>query len=230
MGGLNLLNNAYTSNNSSIIVMLKPWEERTSKEEQLKPILMSMTKKFAAYPEAVTLVFPPPPITAWATPAVSSSSCRTGGKIASRTPLHQDERSCPAPAESKFTRFFPPPGYRTTIPQIKLDIDPPTRRARSTSHQLVLFQGLQIYLGGFAGQGFYTLFDAPTKVMLQAEQDFRKSPRTNDIYLRANNGNMVRCHHQFATIDEWADPPALHMFRTPKSMAATPPASPRARR
>ena len=61
-GGLNLLTNAYTSNNASIIIMLKPWEERHSKEEQLKPILAAARRKFAAYPEAVSLVFPPPPI------------------------------------------------------------------------------------------------------------------------------------------------------------------------
>jgi multidrug efflux pump subunit AcrB len=61
-GGLNLLTNAYTSNNASIITMLKPWEERHSKEEQLKAILAAARKKFTAYPEAVSLVFPPPPI------------------------------------------------------------------------------------------------------------------------------------------------------------------------
>ncbi len=61
-GGLNLLTNAYTSNNASIIIMLKPWEERHSKEEQIKPILAAIRKKFSAYPEAVSLVFPPPPI------------------------------------------------------------------------------------------------------------------------------------------------------------------------
>src|SRR6185369_10203412 len=62
MGGLNLLTNAYTSNNASLIVMLKDWEERKSKEEQLAGILANARKKFAAYPEAVSLVFPPPPI------------------------------------------------------------------------------------------------------------------------------------------------------------------------
>ena len=61
-GGLNLLTNAYTSNNASIIAMLKPWHDRKSKEEQLKSIVMAAQKKFAAYPEAISLVFPPPPI------------------------------------------------------------------------------------------------------------------------------------------------------------------------
>ncbi len=61
-GGLNLLTNAYTSNNASIIAMLKPWHDRKSKEEQLKSIVTAAQKKFAAYPEAISLVFPPPPI------------------------------------------------------------------------------------------------------------------------------------------------------------------------
>ncbi len=61
-GGLNLLTNTYTSNNASVITMLKPWEERKGKEEQLKPILQAAQRKFAGYPEALALVFPPPPI------------------------------------------------------------------------------------------------------------------------------------------------------------------------
>lgn len=62
MGGLNLLTNAYTSNNSTIIAMLKPWEERHTEEEQIKNIMMDVRKRFAAYPEAVSIVFTPPPI------------------------------------------------------------------------------------------------------------------------------------------------------------------------
>src|SRR5262249_19347404 len=62
MGGLNLLTNAYTSNNASLIVMLKPWGKREHEDEQLKSILAAARKKFAAYPEAISLVFPPPPI------------------------------------------------------------------------------------------------------------------------------------------------------------------------
>src|SRR6185369_15676777 len=51
-----------TSNNASVITMLKPWDERKSAEEQLAVILAAARRKFAAYPEAVSLVFPPPPI------------------------------------------------------------------------------------------------------------------------------------------------------------------------
>jgi HAE1 family hydrophobic/amphiphilic exporter-1/multidrug efflux pump len=50
MGGLNLLTNAYTSNNASIITMLKPREDRCFRRRRS---------------------------TAWGTPRVSCSSCRT---------------------------------------------------------------------------------------------------------------------------------------------------------
>src|SRR5882724_6880048 len=45
-GGLNLLTNAYTSNNASIITMLKPWDERKGAEEKLDAILMAARRKF----------------------------------------------------------------------------------------------------------------------------------------------------------------------------------------
>src|SRR5262249_44789001 len=121
-GGLNLLTNAYTSNNASIIIMLKPWEERSGKEEQLKSILMAARKKFSAYPEAVSLVFPPPPINGLgnASGFVFELQDRVG-----RTP--QDL----AAAKDKFTQAMAQQNeltgiysaYSTSVPQIKLDID-----------------------------------------------------------------------------------------------------------
>ena len=54
-----------------------------------------------------------------------------------------------------------------------------------------VFRGLQIYLGGLQVNDF-NLFGRTYKVMLQAEQDFRKSPESiGDIYLRSNDNAMV---------------------------------------
>src|SRR3954452_6798052 len=146
MGGLNLLTNAYTSNNASIITMLKPWDERKAAAEKLKPILMAAQKKFAAYPEAISLVFPPPPINGLgnASGFVFELQDRVG-----RTP--QDL----AAAKDKFMRSMAQKkeltgiysGYTTTVPQIKLDID--RDKARTLNVPINnLFQSLQIYLGG----------------------------------------------------------------------------------
>ena len=42
--------------------MLKPWDERTSKSEQINAIMAQMQAKFAAIREANILVIPPPAI------------------------------------------------------------------------------------------------------------------------------------------------------------------------
>ncbi len=189
MGGLNLLTNAYTSNNASIIVMLKPWDDRPSEELQLKAILANVTRKFASYPEAVSLVFPPPPI---------NGLGNAGGFVyelqdkAGRSPEELDavkEKVMQAMAQRpEITGIYS--GYRTSIPQIKLDID--REKARTLNIPISdVFQGLQIYLGGLQVNDF-NLFGRTYKVMLQAEQDFRKTPESiNDIYLRSGDGSMV---------------------------------------
>jgi hydrophobe/amphiphile efflux-1 (HAE1) family protein len=189
MGGLNLLTNAYTSNNASIITMLKPWEERKEKEEQLAEILAAATRKFRAYPEAVTLVFPPPPINGLgnASGFVFELQDRVG-----RTPEDLSaakEKIMQAMAQrQELTGIYS--GYSTSIPQIKLDIDRDKARTLNVPVNNV-FQGLQIYLGGLQVNDF-NLFGRTYKVMIQAEEDFRRTPESiNDIYVRSTDNAMV---------------------------------------
>ena len=188
-GGLNLLTNAYTSNNASIIIMLKPWEERHSKEEQIKPILAAIRKKFSAYPEAVSLVFPPPPINGLgnASGFVFELQDRVG-----QTP--QDLAMAKEKVMQSMTKRNELTGiysaYSISVPQVKLDIDRDKVRTLNIPVNSV-FQGLQIYLGGLQVNDF-NLFGRTYKVMVQAEQDFRKSPENiNDIYIRSNDNAMV---------------------------------------
>jgi len=188
-GGLNLLTNAYTSNNASIIVMLKPWEERKSKDEQIQAIMQAARRKFSAYPEAVSLVFPPPPINGLgnASGFVLELQDRTG-----RSPQELDgmkRQLMQAMAKrSEITGIYS--GYSTSIPQVKLDIDRDKARTLNVPVNDV-FRGLQIYLGGLQVNDF-NLFGRTYKVMLQAEQDFRKSPENiNDIYVRSSDKSMV---------------------------------------
>jgi multidrug efflux pump len=188
-GGLNLLTNAYTSNNASIITMLKPWEERKTKEEQLPAILATARRKMAAYPEAVALVFPPPPINGLGN--ASGFVFELQDKVG-RSPQDlagvKDKFMQNMAKRPEITGIYS--GYSTTVPQIKLDIDRDKARTLNIPVNNV-FQGLQIYLGGLQVNDF-NLFGRTYKVMLQAEQDFRKSPESiNDIYLRSNDKAMV---------------------------------------
>jgi HAE1 family hydrophobic/amphiphilic exporter-1/multidrug efflux pump len=189
MGGLNLMTNAYTSNYGSMIVMLKPWEERHSEEEQIKNIMLNVRKKLAAYPEAISLVFTSPPI-----PGLGNAGGflyelqdRTG---ASPRELDATARTFMESAGKRSEVVNLYTGYRTSIPQIKLDIDRDKARVLDIPINQV-FQGLQVYLGGLQVNDF-NLFGRTYKVMIQAEEEFRKTPENiGDIYLRAGDGSMV---------------------------------------
>jgi HAE1 family hydrophobic/amphiphilic exporter-1/multidrug efflux pump len=189
MGGLNILTNAYTSNNGSIIAILKPWEERTGDEEQLRAILRAAQRKVAAYPEAISLVFPPPPINGLgnASGFVFELQDRVG-----RSPQElaavKDKVLQAMAQRSELTGAYS--GFSTAVPQIRLNIDRDKARTLNVPVNNV-FQGLQIYLGGLQVNDF-NLFGRTYKVMLQAEQDFRKSPESiNDIYVRSAEDAMV---------------------------------------
>ena len=222
-GGLNLLTNAYTSNNASIITMLKPWEERTSADQQLKALLAAARQKFAAYPEAVSLVFPPPPINGLgnASGFVFELQDRVG-----RTPQElatvKDQVMQAMGTRQDITGIYS--GFSTSIPQIKLDIDRDKARTLKVPVDNV-FQGLQIYLGGLQVNDF-NLFGRTYKVMLQAEQDFRKSPESiNDIYVRSSDDAMVPLS-TVSTISMTTGPDILqryNMFRTAEINGANAP-------
>ncbi len=214
MGGLNLLTTAYTSNNATIIAMLKPWEERHTEEEQIKNIMMNVRKRFAAYPEAVSIVFTPPPI-----PGLGSAGGfqyelqDKGGK----TPRELDDVARKflqtASQRPEVASLFT--GFRTTIPQVKLDIDRDKARTLDIPINQV-FQGLQIYLGGLQVNDF-NLFGRTYKVMVQAEQDFRRTPdNIRDIYLRTGDGSMDPMS-TLSTVEMVTGPDILqrfNMFRT----------------
>jgi HAE1 family hydrophobic/amphiphilic exporter-1/multidrug efflux pump len=189
MGGLNLLTNAYTSNNASLIVMLKPWEERKHAEEQIASILRTARKRFGGYPEANSLVFPPPPINGLGNASgfvfeLQDKAGRTPQELAAA----KDKFLAAMAGRKEITGIYS--AYSTDIPQIKLDIDRDKVRTLGIPVNDV-FRGLQIYLGGLQVNDF-NRFGRTYKVMLQAEQDFRKSPESiKDIYIRSSDQAMV---------------------------------------
>src|SRR5581483_5919405 len=105
--------------------------------------------------------------------------------------------------------------YSTNIPQIRLNIDRDKVRTLGIPISDV-FKGLQIYLGGLQVNDF-NLFGRTYKVVIQAEQDFRKSPESiNDIYIRAKDGAMVPMS-TISTLDMMTGPDILqryNMFRS----------------
>jgi HAE1 family hydrophobic/amphiphilic exporter-1/multidrug efflux pump len=214
MGGLNLMTSAYTSNNASLIVMLDPWEERTSRETQLQTILMRTQRELLTYPEALCIPFIPPPI-----PGLGNA----GGfqfelqDRASHTPdeLMQTAQAFLAAAQGRPELQNLYSGFRTTVPQIKLDIDRDKARTLGVPIDQV-FQSLQVYLGGLQVNDF-NRFGRTYKVIIQAEPDFRTGPESIDqIYVRTGVNAMVPLS-TLSTRSDTSGPdlvPRYNMYRT----------------
>ena len=62
LGGLNVITFATKANSGTIFTSLQPWDERKSKDLQLKGMMATLQKKFAAIKEANILVISPPAI------------------------------------------------------------------------------------------------------------------------------------------------------------------------
>ncbi|HPO14455.1 MAG TPA: multidrug efflux RND transporter permease subunit [Candidatus Hydrogenedentes bacterium] len=189
MGGLSLLTNAYTSNNASLIITLKPWDERRTWATQLKPIAMKIQQEFNKYPEAMSICFIPPPI-----PGLGNA----GGfqfEIQDRSGRSADELAAVASNFLQEASKRPEltglnSSFRTSVPQVKVDID----RDKVKSLGIALndvFNGLQTYLGGLVVNDF-NRFGRAFRVMLQAEPEFRLTPDSiGQIYVRNSKNQMV---------------------------------------
>jgi len=215
LGGLNLMTNAYTSNYASLIIMLKPWEERGSEQEKLAAILANTRRTFGKYPEAISIVFNPP-----ALPGMGNATGfqyelldRAGNKPADLAATAMQFIQNARQNEPRVTNLYT--GYSTNVPQLNFALDRDKVRTLDIPINAV-FQGLQIFLGGLQVNDF-NLFGRTYKVMIQAEPEFRATPENiGNIYVRSNDGAMVPMS-TLGTISMVTGPDVLqryNMYRT----------------
>ena len=87
LGGLSLLTNTYTSNTASLVMTLQPWHERHSRATSLAALMARVQQEFTRYPEAIAIVFSPPPIPGLGISGDSSLRFRIG-QARGRTSSH----------------------------------------------------------------------------------------------------------------------------------------------
>ena len=189
MGGMSILTGAYTSNNATLIVLFKPWHERTTPESSLAGITKAIRALVATYPEAIVLAIEPPPI-----PGLGSAGGfqfeleDRAGNSADALAETADKFLAAARQRPELVGLFN--SFRTTVPQIKLDIDRDKVKTLGVPLNSV-FEALQTYLGGLQVNDF-NLFGRIYKVSIQAEPRFRVGPENiNNIYVRAADDSMV---------------------------------------
>ena len=189
MGGLNILTGSYTSNNATLILRLKSWDERRTPETQIKAILGAIQLELMKYPEAQCIAFIPPSIPGLGNAGGFAFELEDRGGH-STDDLMETAQNFIAEASKlpAVTRLYT--GYSTSVPQIDLQVD--REKARTIGVPInQVFQTLQIFLGSLQVNDF-NRFSRTYKVMIQAEADFRATPENiRQIYVRSDSGNMV---------------------------------------
>ncbi|MGH9327202.1 MAG: efflux RND transporter permease subunit [Terriglobia bacterium] len=189
VGGFSFVSSTYDSNDATLFVMLKPWDERKSPSLSIDSIIHKTQGRFFGIPQAMILNFAPPPIQGLGTTGGFQFELedRRGESIADLAKV-ADQLMAATRKEPAIAAVFT--GFRPDVPQIRLAVD----RAKVRTLGVPLgdvFDSLNTYLGGLYVNDF-NLFGRTYHVMLQAAAPFRSEPQQiGNYYVRGNGGRMI---------------------------------------
>ncbi len=189
LGGLDLTTRTSASNVATVIIKLKPWDDRSTPDLQLPALLQRLRGSFAGVPEAVMTAFAPPPILGLSTTGGFQFMLedRTGGSVQDLAQagdlLVQAARSRPELASVVNT-------FRPNVPAYKVAVD--VDKVQTLGIPVTdAYAALQTFLGGLYVNDF-NAFGRTWQVVVQAEPEFRAQPADIDrFYVRNSDGNMV---------------------------------------
>jgi hydrophobe/amphiphile efflux-1 (HAE1) family protein len=209
LGGIDIATRTSASNVATLIVRLKPWDERTTPETQLPAVLARMQREFARVPEAFTFAFGLPPIMGLSTTGGFQFMLedRTGGSIndlAQTADLLVQASRRRKELGNLISTFRPDvPAYSVAVDLDKVQtMGIPVTEAYNT---------LQTFLGGLYVNDF-NAFGHIWQVLVQAEPEFRNKPDDiNRFYTRTSGGDMVPLG-TLATVKATAGPDVVYRY------------------
>jgi len=188
VGGYNVVQSNITSNAALIVPVLEPWDERTKRDLQMVPLLRQMQAKLKSFPEAVGLIFPPPPLPGFSGQSITFELEAKQGQTPAELAGVANQLMAAASKRKELANLYNTTGVLN--PQIKLDIDR-DKVAEFGVTPSDVFSNMQAYLGGIKVNDF-VLFNQSWEVMVQAEPDYRATPASiKQIYIRSKNDQMV---------------------------------------
>ncbi len=222
-GGLDITTSTNNSNVSTIIVTLKPWEERKSKQQSLEAILGAAQQRFAGIEDAIIFGFGLPPILGLGTTGGFEFMLedRAGGDVGQLA----DMMNTFTDAAHKRPELGNVIGsFRNSAPQFKVDLD--NEKTQSLGIPVTdVYDALQTFLGGLYVNDF-NRFGRTWRVLLQAEPDFRDRPDDiNRFYVRTASGDMVPLS-TLVTVTPVSGPEVIYRynrFRTAKIIGGAAP-------
>jgi HAE1 family hydrophobic/amphiphilic exporter-1 len=190
IGGLNVVTFSNKSNSGTLFTMLKPWDERKDKSQQLDAIISTLQKRLATIKQARIVIIPPPAI-----PGLG----RTGGftfelqQQQSTDSIQEFENVVQnfvaalnkrPEIDRAFTYFTAKtPGYNVTVDRDKCE-----KMGVNVSD---VYTTLATYLGSSYVNDF-TIYGRNFRVVAQADTGYRKNiQEIGGYYVRNQQGTMV---------------------------------------
>jgi HAE1 family hydrophobic/amphiphilic exporter-1 len=189
VSGYGILSQTFTTYNAVVFVALKPWAERTAKEERYKSIILSLNKRLQQVPGAVAFAFPPPAI-----PGVGTSGAVTF--------LLEDRAGRPFQFLAEHTeRFLDAAAKRPEMARVMTTLIPGTPqwladvdRDKALKQGVALddlYQTLQTFMGG-TFVNYFNRFGRLWQVYVEGEPEYRtKAEQVGQFYVRNAAGQMV---------------------------------------
>ncbi|MGH2340097.1 efflux RND transporter permease subunit [Segnochrobactraceae bacterium EtOH-i3] len=189
VSGYSMLTQAPSTSSGMAIIVLKPWDQRTTPETSLRGIYGHLSQAYAAIPGGNILVFPPPAI-----PGLGQSGGvdfrleALGGQSVQDIAGVARSLVVAANADPRMQRAYT--SFNADIPRLFLDLD----RVKAQSLGVAVsdvFDVLQAMLGSYYVNQFNYL-NRVFQVNIQADTPYRMAVEDiNRLYVRNAEGNMV---------------------------------------
>jgi hydrophobe/amphiphile efflux-1 (HAE1) family protein len=190
IGGYSFMTSAAQSNAASVVVSLKPWDQRTGKGMDVFSIMQRAAGALSALPQAIVIPFVPPQIPGLGMSGGFQFELEDRGGNGTAQELAQTAQQFAMTASSQPDLANVYNSFSTNVPQVQVTLDRDKAKLLGVPIDNV-YSGLQIFLGGLIINDF-NRFGRVYKVMVQAEPRFRATPQDiSDIYVRTASGNMA---------------------------------------
>lgn len=192
LSGLNILSGGANSNNGTIFVMLKPWDERTVREQQVPGIMDVIKKRISAdgIKNAVVQVIPPPPIRGIGQAAGFEMQIEQGNTTDDVHAFEKVVKKFVAAAKKNPATSTAFSLYSAHTPSFNLTVDREKCQKMGVDISSV-FNTMQAYMGSLFVNNF-TLYNRTYHVVVQADTTFRALISDMDkYYVRNATGDMV---------------------------------------
>ncbi|MBB6306847.1 efflux RND transporter permease subunit [Xanthobacter tagetidis] len=187
--GLSINGFTNSSNSGIVFVTLKPFEERRDPHLSGNALAMALNMKFAAIPEAMIAMFPPPP--------VSGLGTIGGFKLQIEDRVGLGYAALDEATKAFLGKAMQAPeiaglfsSYQVNVPQLYADIDRVKARQLGVAVTDV-FETMQIYLGSTYVNDF-NKFGRTYTVRVQADAPFRaRAEDVGQLKVRSQSGEMI---------------------------------------